>query len=403
MNDGKTPLIETSTGPTKPRGGRKALVLIALASAGFAAVLGAKITAAIGDRSAVEKEQSASIARAKTEATRPPTVEVVRGKPATWEAQVSFEGTLMARQDADLGFKAGGRLATVRARVGDKVRRGQVLATLVADEAAAQVAAAAAQVAAAEAQAALAEDAEKRTASVVATGAQSEAAGVQAEKQRQLAAAQRDAARAQAALARTTLANHTLVAPFAGTVTRAPSAPGAVVGPGMPLFHVADLSTLKLSGAIRADDAALVRVGLPVEIHGDDGRAVAGRGKLTAVVPALDQATKRVPVEATVANEGDAPLLAGALVRASVRSAKPVAVLSFPHTVLRPGSQDEVVLVSGGKLEVRKVAHVVGADGAILVRSGVAPTDDLLLRPWAEATNGQSVTVSTAAAQGEGP
>ncbi len=331
----------------------------------------------------------------------------MKGKAVPWQPRVAFEGSLLAQKEADLGFKAPGRLASIKAKVGDKVTAGRVLATLETSEAQAQLAAAEAQLAAAEAQAALAEDSAKRTAQVVESGAQSAAVGVQAEKQKQLAAAQAKAARAQGDLARTTLGNHALSAPFAGTIVRAPNAPGAVVQPGAPLFHLADLSILKLVGTVSPDDARFVKIGTPIDVLGDDGKTVVAKGKVTAVVPALDAATKRLPVEATIANEGTEPLIAGTIVRASLVGAAPVNVLSYPHTVLRPGSQNQVLVVRQGKLAVQPIDHVVAPDGSLLVRKGITAEDDVVLQPWPEATEGQAVTLATlptpptAAAKGE--
>jgi RND family efflux transporter MFP subunit len=376
---------------------RRSLLLLGLVVVAFLVFLGLRVRGAVDNRKGMAEEQSAAVATAKAAAARPPSVEVVRGSAVAWEAAVPFEGTLSARQEADLGFKVPGRLARISAKVGDVIRAGQTLATLSTDEASAQLVAAQAQLAAAQAQAGLAADAEKRTALVVQTGAQSEAAGVQAQKQKQLAEAQANAAAAQAQLARTSLSNHKLTAPFSGTVTRAPNAPGAVVAPGVPLFHLAELGTLKLMGTVGADDAALVKTGAAIEVLGDDGKSVVGRGKITAVVPALDPSTKRVPVEATVANDGREPLLAGSLVRATVRGSKPVTVLSYPHTILRPGSQNEVLVVSEGKLSVRRVEHTVAADGSLLVRKGLRPDDAVVLRPWPEAAEGLTVTVAAAA------
>ncbi|HEY0714253.1 MAG TPA: efflux RND transporter periplasmic adaptor subunit, partial [Polyangia bacterium] len=329
----------------RPSGARKALLLLGVLAVAFAAFVGVRVSGAMGTRAEAQKQQAAATAETKSQAGRPPTVQVVRGTSTPWQPVVPFEGSLSAQREADLGFKTPGRLARIHVKVGDRVTAGKTLATLETNEAQAQLTAAQAQMAAAEAQAALAADAARRTAQVVKSGAQSEATGVQAEKQNQLAEAQMNAARAQAELARTSLANHNLQAPFAGIVTKAPTAPGSVVAPGVPLFHVADLGTLKLVGTVSPDDARFVQVGTPVEIQSDDGKAVLAKGQVSAVVPALDAQTKRLPVEATVANNPEQPLLAGALVRAVLRGGASVTVLSYPHTVLRPGSQNEVLVV----------------------------------------------------------
>jgi RND family efflux transporter MFP subunit len=400
MTDEEPIMTQESALAPRPTGARKALVALGVVMLGFAVFVGARVSGALGTRASARQEQAAASVEVKAAAARPPEVDVVRGRSMSWQAAVPFEGSLSAHKDADLGFKTPGRLAQIKVKVGDRVAVGRVLATLETGEAEAQLAAAEAQLAAAQAQSALANDGARRTALMVKSGAQSEAVGVQAEKQRQLAEAQMNAVRAQGDLARTALTNHTLQAPFAGTITRAPTAPGAVVAPGAPLFHLADLGTLKLVGTVSPDDARLVKVGTAVEVLSDDGRSVVASGKVSAIIPALDAATKRLPVEATINNdrnpEGREPLLAGAVVRATLKGAVPITVLAFPHTVLRPGTQNEVLVVRDGKLAVRQIEHVIAADGDLLVRRGLDAKDDVVLLPWPEAHEGQVVTLAMA-------
>ncbi|RYE82463.1 MAG: hypothetical protein EOO75_20670 [Myxococcales bacterium] len=149
-------------------------------------------------------------------------------------------------------------------------------------------------------------------------------------------------------------------------------------------------------------DAGLVQVGDEVQIPRASGVA---RGKVIAALRSVDAATRRVPVEAEVPNDGPEPLLAGVFVRASLGRGEEVSVLRVPATARRPGSQDEVVLVVGGKLVVRKVSFATAPDGALLVRSGLAAGDDVVLAPASEVKEGEAVeaTVETAAAAPAAP
>jgi RND family efflux transporter MFP subunit len=373
-------------------GARRGLVVLGLVVLGVLALVGMRIKSARSTRATAAEQQKTVVAQVVAEANLPPAVQVVHGMPGTWVPRLPLEGSLTPLREADLGFKVPGKLASIKVKVGDKVRAGQVLATLEENEAAVQLQAAQAQLQAAEAQAALAADSARRTESVVSSGAQSEAVGVQAREQRKLAEAQRDAARAQVEAARRSRVNHTLNAPFAGTVTRVPSAPGAVVAPGVPLFHLSDLSTLKLVGTVTESDAPHAKVGATVEVLSHAGDEAVARGKVAAVVPALDPQTKRVPVEVLIA-AGESPLLAGSLVRARIVGGQVVSVLKLPAGVLRPGSQDEVLVVNGGKLSVRRVEHSVAPDGALLVRRGLTSEDAVVAKPWPEAREGLAVRV----------
>jgi len=326
-------------------------------------------------------------------------VEVTRGIPDTWVPVVDIDGTIVAGQAAELGFKAGGRLQSVSVKIGDQVKLGQLLATLDSSEAVAQLAAARAQVKASEAGLALAEDSEKRTAPLVESGAIAAATGVQTSQQRALSQAQLEAAQAQLVLAQVAVSNHRLTAPFAGTVTRAPDGLGAVVGPGSPLFQIASLGTLKLQGTVSVEDAALVHTGSPITLKHEGGQT---EGTITIVLGTVDQGTRRVRVEATVPNTGGA-LRAGTFVRAQVTTGDGIPVLKFPHEVLRPGTQNEVLVVTGGVLSSRRIAFSFAPSGELLVRHGLGPDDQVVRDPKPEDSGGLVVEIAqTAAAQAPG-
>jgi RND family efflux transporter MFP subunit len=342
-----------------------------------------KQQADLAEKRAVEAEKTLAAAKA------PERVSVVSGAPATWLPSVTLDGTLAAEQSASVGFKVSGKIGSLKVKVGDQVRAGQLLATLDATEAGAQAAASAAQVRAAEAQLALAQDTARRTQAMVQSGSFAEASGVQSTQQHALAQAQLDAAKAQSALARVTLGNHTLVAPFGGTVTKVPDGIGEVVGPGAPLFEVVNTKVLKLSTTVSEHDANLLTLGAPVQLEVESGKAT---GRLSAVLGTVDPKTRRVPVEAAFDNPGF--LRSGAFVRARVDAKNEIQVLRLPHEVLRPGSQDELVIVGeGGRLDVRHVVLAVDKDGSLLVRRGLAATDKVVAKPKPEAKAGDVVTV----------
>jgi RND family efflux transporter MFP subunit len=397
------PMVETLTGdesmgsapPPPRRRSRAAVAVVALVVVALGAWMAVRLQAALktqrelgAERDAVAKAAAAAPAPSANATAAAAAAATVTPKPEQWQPEVQFEGTLQPVREADLGFKVSGRLQQIRVRLGERVTAGQTLATLDATEAEAQAEAARAQVRAAEAQLALADDSAKRTSTLVGSGAASQQTGVQTGQQRSLAAAQLDSARAQLALAQAALKNQVLVAPFAGSVTKVPSGAGAIVSPGTVLFHVQDTSTVKLQAAIGEADAPLVKPGAPLEVR-LDGRSVPGR--VVAVLSSVDAATRRVPLEAEVKNDGNQPLYGGSFVRAAVKGLKPVAVLRLPATTLRPGSQNEVLVVDGAHMRVRHILFARAADGALLVRSGLEPNERVLVAPTAEAADGDAI------------
>jgi RND family efflux transporter MFP subunit len=355
----------------------------------FAVWSGLRIQEATREKQELAVQREEDSRRAAEAAKAIPVVSVVTAVPTTWAPQVEIDGTLAASQSAELGFKAPGRIAQLLVKVGDVVKAGQTLATLDSSEASAQLRAAQAQLRAAQAQLALATDTEHRTTSMVQSGSAPEASGVQTSQQRALAAAQLEASQAQIALAQVALANHRLVAPFAGSVTRAPEGVGSVVSPGDRLFEVADLSRLKLKGTLSERDASLVETGATILVDAEGGPVP---GTVTAVLGSVDSATRRVRVEAEIDNT-NAKLRAGSFVRAKLRSGRALSVLKLPREVLRPGGQDELLVVVNDALASRRVIYSISSEGELLVRYGLSPSERVVLSPKSDAKAGDRVLV----------
>ena len=369
-------------GPAPRRSG-VAWTLAVASVVGLGVLIGVRVKETMADRAVVVQAQQAD-AKARQEQA---IVQVVTPAPATWRPVVQTTGSLAPFQEADVGFKVGGRLAKVKVDVGAMVKPGAVMAIVEASEASAQASAASAGVRAAEIGLEMAQDQKRRIDELFKTSSVSEIEKTTTDQKVKMAEAQVAQARAQARLAGTQVANATLTAPFAGLVTRVPAGIGKIVGPGEPLFHVEDTTVLKLNATLSEGDARLVDVGADITV---DGR----KGKVTAVLPSLDALTRRVPMVAQIANDGERPLLARAFVRATITTPKDIAVLRLPGTARKPGSQDEIVIVENGVAKIRRVVFDTAPDGALLVREGLAATDVVVTAPSGEMEDGQVLKVS---------
>lgn len=319
-------------------------------------------------------------------------VEIISPKATKWLPRVDITGTLEPIQQADVGFKMGGRLLAIKVKTGDQVKTGQVLGIVDAAEAAAQSRVAQTGVKVAEISLDMAKDSQKRTDTLFQQNAIAEAEKTTATQRALLAAAQLEQARAQVKLVSVSLGNATLTAPFAGLVTRAPEGIGKIVAPGEPLYHLEDTSVLKLSASLSDSDARSVVVGSTVTLDG-----TTTNGKVTAVLGSLDPQTRRVPLVAEIPNGPDSGLLAGSFVRAHVVAQEPVDTLELPSSAIRPGSQDEVVVVKDGKARLVRVSYSNGQNGVIYVRKGLEASDRLVARPRSEVKEGDAIDVSPAA------
>jgi membrane fusion protein (multidrug efflux system) len=355
------------------------LLLAGVLGVGFALLLGVRLKQAFERKAAVAEQRVATQAVA---ARRAP-IKTAKPSQAMWLPRVDVTGSLKPWRDADLGFEMPGKLVRVAVAVGDRVTEGQPLAVLDASRAAAQVGQAESGVRAAEANLALAEDNLKRTDALVTARSVPDAVAEQARQQVALARAQLEGARAAVSLAKSGAGLTAVVAPFAGVVTRAPTGIGSVVNPGVPLIHVEDTSRFRLSVTVGEEDVPLIALGAPVDVVYRD-RTVSG--SVLAIVPSLDQATRRAPVEIEVPNDGR--LLAWGFVRARIHGKGKGPALRLPAEARRPGAQDEVVLAVGGKAKVAKVSFAVDDDGSLVVQRGLKPDDEVCLSPSPDLKDG---------------
>jgi multidrug efflux system membrane fusion protein len=232
--------------------------------------------------------------------TRP----VLVARPGTHQAGVTaFAGEVRAREESPLSFRVGGNLVERRVDVGDRVKRGDLLAMLDGDDYQAQARAAQAQLAAAEAElgrtradqtrfATLGED---RLVSRSAIDAQNAAATA--------AQGQANAARANLEVARNQ-ANYTrLSAPADGVIATRSAEAGQVVAAGQTVFTLAADGAREVAFAVPEGAVDRVAPGQPVrvELWSHPGRQWPGR--VREVAPAADPASRtyaaRVTVDAT--------------------------------------------------------------------------------------------------------
>jgi RND family efflux transporter MFP subunit len=293
---------------------------------------------------------------------------------ATWTPEVELTGTLEPRASVQLGFDVPGRLDSIRAERGEQLAQGAVVATLDARMAEAQAGQADAAVAGATAQLAAGEAAFTRATSLHAAGAMSDQDYQSAEAQVLAGRAGVEQARAAARLAHTHLANHTLRAPIAGVLTMGPDNAGTMVGAGTPLFYLEDLSALQVK--LSAPESASWLAAGQVATVWPAGATVGTTGAVTRVIPALDPATRRIPVEVSVA--ASAGLRAHAFVRVTIAGSTPIAAFRVPKEALVARPEFGVVVQGAGLTPV----VVLGEDGDDMFLMGaLVPGVQVLLDP----------------------
>jgi RND family efflux transporter MFP subunit len=219
------------------------------------------------------------------------TVTVTEVQRAQWPLTVSANGSIAAWQEASVGAEVHGlRLAQVQAQVGDRVRRGQVLARFADETVQADLAQARAAVAEAEAMLAEAQANAQRARDLQASGALSAQQIQQMLTAERAAQARLDAQRAVAQAQQLRLAQTAVRAPDDGVISARSATVGAVTPAGTELFRLIRQGRLEWRAEVPAAQLALIRPGQRVQVTAAGGRTVEGRVRLLA--PTVDAATR---------------------------------------------------------------------------------------------------------------
>ena len=188
-------------------------------------------------------------------APAPRAVQVAEVVFAPAASAVAYTGTVRARHEVDLGFRAGGRIAERLVEVGESVTAGQPLARLDPADLALALRSAEADLASAEAQSRQAANDAARSRALLAAGHVAAAFDDQRQATARAAAERVTSARAALELARNRLSYATLLAPKAGVVTAMLAEAGQVVTEGMPVLRLADPAAREL--VVRVPEAGL--------------------------------------------------------------------------------------------------------------------------------------------------
>lgn len=248
---------------------------------------------------------------------RPPmTVELATATRAPVAETVQVVGNLVGAQTVEVAPKVSGRLQAVEVRIGDPVRRGQLIALVEDQEIREQVkqAEASYQVSQAtirqrEADLKFAETNLDRSRSLFERQLLPKQALDDAEARFQSAAAQLDLARAQFAQStsrldelRITLGNTRIVSPVDGFVGRRRLDAGAFVNSNAPVVDVVDIRTVRMVVNLVERDIRRISVGAPADVDVDAYPGEVFRGRIARVAPVLDPATRTAEMEIEVPN-----------------------------------------------------------------------------------------------------
>lgn len=323
------------------------------------------------------------------------TVRATQLMPVQWPQTLAANGSVVAWQEAVIGAElAGLRIAEVRTSVGDRVRRGDLLATLAADTQQASEAESQAAVLESEALYAEAKANAERARKLGASGFISEQQVVQATTSEQTARARLEAQRARYRSNALRLAQTRIVAPDDGVISASAATVGTLTQPGAELFRLIRQGRLEWRAELTAGELAQVRRGMKVEVMVAPGHGVIG--KVRAVSPAVDAKTRYGLV--LVELPDDAHLIAGLFARGEIRLGQArAAIPTLPQSavVQRDGAAYVFALMPDSKVQERRVVVGQRSGDRIEITSGLEPGVAVVETGGAFLTDGDTVRLST--------
>jgi RND family efflux transporter MFP subunit len=219
------------------------------------------------------------------------TVALTQPKSSMLTIKLSANGSIAAWQEASVGAEANGlRVTELHAQVGDRVTRGQLLASFAAESVQADVALARAAVAEAQANAAEAAANADRARAVQGSGAISAQQVNQYLTQEQTGKARVESAKAQLDSQLLRLKNTQLLAPDNGVISARMATMGSVVGAGTEMFKLIRQGRLEWRGEVTSAELGRITPGTGVLVTAPSGAQM--KGKVRSLAPTVDAATR---------------------------------------------------------------------------------------------------------------
>ena len=249
----------------------------------------------------------------------PQTVSTTKASTLEWQPQLAAVGSMVPVRGVDVTTEIAGLVRSVNFKSGQDVKAGAVLVQLNADSDIAQLNSL-------QAGAELAATVLKRDQAQFAAEAISQSqldTDLADLKSKQALAAQ------QAAL----VAKKTIVAPFSGRLGITTVNPGQYLNPGDKIVTLQTIDPIYVDFYLPQRQIAGLSVGQVVNAHSEGFTGQAFAGKITAINPKVDSATRNVQVEATLANPQH-QLLPGMFANDNVDVGDKQRFLTLPQTAI---------------------------------------------------------------------
>ena len=175
-------------------------------------------------------------------------------------------------------------------------------------------------------------------------------------------------------------ARFTLTAPIGGVVAELGARDGMTVAPGTPLFRINGLSTVWVNAEVPESLAAQVRPGSAVEARAPALAGTTFKGKVTAILPEVNPATRTRKVRVELANPAGA-LVPGMFANVTFKPVARTEILQVPsEAVITTGKRNVVIVALGeGKFAPTDVEIGMESNGQTEIRKGLAAGQQVVI------------------------
>ena len=328
----------------------------------------------------------------------PEAVTTIVAKQEKWPATLNVIGTTGAVQGVTVSADLPGTVARIAFDSGRSVKAGEILVELDTRQERAQLAAL-------EAQRDLARINFGRMQQLVNEG-------VIARTEYDNAVAQQKATEAQVGEIHATIARKTIRAPFSGILGIRQVNLGQYLSAGQAIVPLQSLNPIYVNFGVPQQTAIEARVGRTLHVSGNDVGGLKFAGRVTALDSVVNEATRNVQVQATLANPGG-KLHPGMFVQVEITTGADRPVIALPITAINYAPYgDSVYVVSdlkdpSGRTYRGVRQQLVKLEGSrgdqVAVVSGVNPGDEVVSSGVFKLRNGAAVQVNNKVQPGNNP
>jgi membrane fusion protein (multidrug efflux system) len=317
-----------------------------------------------------------------------PQVRVVSAPRGAISLTLDLTGTVEPYRVAMLASPAEGPILDIRAREGDRVRKGQVLLAVGRKQGVDALIVS------------LREETDKEEDNLERTRRLVESDALPGEELDR-ARASYEKVRAQLVKAEETAGDYTVTAPWAGVISRVLVRDGEFVSPRTALIEVYDPSSLVIRASVPEKHASEIAAGMRVEATLDAIPGVTMSCRIDRIYPYLDQRLRNRIVE--IVPDNGAVLLPGMFARLKVgmKAADEAVILPADALVSTPKGRI-VFVVRNGKAVMKPVETGIEDGSRVEMTAGVAEGDSVVVAGGEKLKDGVAVSVAGQGEAGKG-